>query len=189
MSNFDANRHLIDINANNARQYAVLRLFVNSDNDELRRSYENHIHKHNNEVIHSAFPNAGFDLFVPDNITFNQEIDSKFIDLEIHCEMLTRDNQSTGFYMFPRSSISKTPLMLANHTGVIDSGYRGRMIGAFRWLNSQEHHEPNYTIEKGTRLLQICHPSLLPIVVVLVDNLNDLSTTERGSGGFGSTGR
>jgi dUTP pyrophosphatase len=172
----------------NGFRYAALRIFVNSDNSELRRTYENHVQKHNEEVMKSAFPNSGFDLFTPSHCIFDETIESKFIDLEIHCEM-TYENQSTGFYMFPRSSISKTPLMLANHTGVIDSGYRGRMIGAFRWLGSQENDESNYIIEKNTRFLQICHPSLCPIIVTIVDNLNDFSTSERGSGGFGSTGR
>ena len=189
MSAFDVNNVLNSIVTNNGKQYAILRLFVNSENTELREMYKKYIDKHNYEVINSTFPNSGFDLFVPNNVIFEKEIDSKFIDLEIHCEMLNCDNQSQGFFLFPRSSISKTPLMLANHTGVIDSGYRGRMIGAFRWLKSPENDEHVYTVESGTRLLQICHPSLCPIIVVIVDNLCELSTTERGSGGFGSTGR
>jgi dUTP pyrophosphatase len=72
--------------------------------------------------------------------------------------------------------------MLANHTGIIDAGYRGYLIGAFRNL----YADP-YKVEKHTRLLQVCHPTLCPIHVVLV-NEEDLSTTARGEGGFGSTG-
>jgi dUTP pyrophosphatase len=189
MSYFDVNYFISSNSANNGRQYAFLRLFVNAENNHLKTIYQKHIDKHNNEVVNSAFPNAGFDLFVPNDVVFNQEIDSKFIDLEIHCEMLKSNNQPQGFFLFPRSSISKTPLMLANHTGVIDSGYRGRMIGAFRWLKSPENGESVYTVESGSRLVQICHPSLCPILVHLVDNIDDLSTTERGTGGFGSTGR
>jgi dUTP pyrophosphatase len=71
--------------------------------------------------------------------------------------------------------------MLANHTGIIDSGYRGALIGAFRNMGDE------YVVEKHTRLLQVCHPSLCPIYVVLT-NENELSSTERGEGGFGSTG-
>jgi dUTP pyrophosphatase len=171
------------------RKYAVLRLFVNPDNNELRQLYESHVVAHNNSVINSSHPNSGFDLFIVDDVIFNKELDSNFVDLEIHCEMINSDSLSTGFYLFPRSSISNTPLMLANHTGVIDSGYRGRMIGAFRWLNSQESQESSYTVDRHTRLLQICHPSLCPILVQIVDNIADLSSSERGTGGFGSTGR
>ena len=85
--------------------------------------------------------------------------------------------------MFPRSSISKTPLMLANHTGIIDAGYRGSLIGAFRNVSGED-----FQVEKHTRLLQVCHPSLCPIIVELVDE-SELSTTARGEGGFGSTGK
>ena len=72
--------------------------------------------------------------------------------------------------------------MLANQVGIIDSGYRGNLIGAFRNLGTIP-----FRVEEGTRLLQICHPSLLPVHVVLVDE-SELSTTARGVGGFGSTG-
>ena len=110
--------------------------------------------------------------------------------MNIICEMRihNREISQTGFYpagyySYPRSSISKTPLMLANSVGIIDSGYRGEIIGAFRNLSSS-----NYTIEKHSRLLQICAPDLRPIHVELVDE-PFFNTTERGSGGFGSTGR
>ena len=189
MAEIDVTSFITTNRVNNGRQYAFLRLFVNADNNELKTIYKKHIDKHNNEVVNSTFPNSGFDLFIPNDVIFDKDIVSKFIDLEIHCEMLNFNNQPQGFYLFPRSSISKTPLMLANHTGVIDSGYRGRMITAFRWLKSPENDELIYTVESGTRLVQICHPSLCPILVHLVDKLEDLSTTERGSGGFGSTGR
>ena len=105
------------------------------------------------------------------------------ISMDVKCEMLMNGKESCGYYMYPRSSISKTPLMLANHTGIIDSGYRGNLIGAFRNTDSAE-----YTVEKNTRLLQVCHPSLCPIYAVLVEE-DELSTTSRGEGGFGSTGK
>jgi dUTP pyrophosphatase len=189
MSAFDTNQYLTNMNVDNQRQYAILKLFVNSQNDDLKNKYAQHVNKHNNEVLTARFPNSGFDLFIPNNVYFDHDIESKFVDLDIYCEMLMRDNEPSGFFLFPRSSISKTPLMLANHTGIIDSGYRGKMIGAFRWLTGRNNEDSGYFVEAGTRLLQICHPSLCPILVVLVDNLNDLTTTERGEGGFGSTGR
>ena len=77
--------------------------------------------------------------------------------------------------------------MLANHTGIIDAGYRGSLIGAFRWLRGESTSQEAYVVEKNTRLVQICHPTLCPIYVVMVDE-NELSSTERGAGGFGSTG-
>jgi dUTP pyrophosphatase len=192
MTSFTAADFLNNLNNNsnkNINECAVLKLFVNSDNNELRSMYQNHVNSHNNSVLNSTFPNSGFDLFVPQDVVFNQEVDSKFLDMDVQCELLNSNNRNSAFYLYPRSSISKTPLMLANHVGIIDSGYRGKMIGAFRWLNSQEHHESEYIVSKGTRLLQICHPSLCPILVKIVDSFDELSTTERGAGGFGSTGR
>jgi dUTP pyrophosphatase len=109
------------------------------------------------------------------------------VNFNVKCEMKSYNNiekklQPTGFYLYPRSSMSKTTLMLANHTGIIDSGYRGYIIGAFRNLASTP-----VTIEKGQRLLQICSPDLRPFMITLVDE-QILSITERGDGGFGSTG-
>jgi dUTP pyrophosphatase len=90
--------------------------------------------------------------------------------------------------MYPRSSISKTILRLANATGIIDSGYRGHLMGMFDLINLSENEE--YVIEKYDRLLQICAPGLVPIVVEVVNTIAELgSQTERGAGGFGSTGR
>jgi dUTP pyrophosphatase len=107
------------------------------------------------------------------------------VSMEVKCEMRTVEGKPLSYYMYPRSSISKTPLMLANHVGIIDSGYRGELIGAFRNLAGPENA---YTIQKNTRILQVCHPELKPIYVKLVDE-SELSNTERGSGGFGSTGK
>jgi dUTP pyrophosphatase len=128
-------------------------------------------------------------LLTPKNVVLNNHIKSEFIDFGIKTEMvmydvITSQLYSTAFLVHPRSSISKTPLMLANHTGIIDSGYRGSIIGAFRWLAT---NELQYVVEKNTRLVQICHPSLCPIYVVLADE-NNLSNTIRGEDGFGSTG-
>ena len=173
---------------NKNENFAVLKLSVNKNNEELLDLYKEHIEKHNYNMKTDYYHNAGFDLFIPNETIFENKISSKFIDLEIKTEMLYFENTSfknCGYYMHPRSSISKTPLMLANHTGIVDSGYRGSLIGAFRWLKMPNQN--SYILEKHTRLLQICHPSLCRIIVCLVND-DDLSTTARGDGGFGSTG-
>jgi len=73
--------------------------------------------------------------------------------------------------------------MLANQTGIIDSGYRGYIIGAFRMLSTG-----SWTANRHERLLQICTPNLEPFLVQIVD-ADFLTDTNRGSGGFGSTGK
>ena len=59
-------------------------------------------------------------------------------------------------------------------------------FGAFRNLGFTE---PTYSIAKNTRLTQICHPSLCPIKVHIVDSEELLGATARGENGFGSTGK
>jgi len=158
-------------------------LLLSTTNNELLKEYKPRIDNHNNSILNNNFADSGFDLLVPDSIIFDKKIETTFIDFEIKCEMITLNTKTNNYnnnayYMYPRSSLSKTPLMLANHTGIIDSGYRGNLKGAFMI---------DYNVVKNTRLLQICHPSLYPIYVIVV-NETELSTSERGCGGFGSTG-
>ena len=82
--------------------------------------------------------------------------------------------------IFPRSSISKTSHSLRNAVGVIDSGYRGEIIFKFdiNTLNS-----PVYEI--GDRIGQII---ILPYPQIEFEEAWELSKTERGKGGYGSTG-
>jgi dUTPase len=65
--------------------------------------------------------------------------------------------QDCGFYLYPRSSISKTNLRLANSVGIIDSGYRGNILAIFDIL---QNDNVSTTIEKHSRLLQICSGDL-----------------------------
>ena len=174
---------------NELNTYATLYLYVKSENHELVELYKDHVKKHNEKIMTDEYPNSGFDLFIPHDTTFQTNIDSVFVDLEVKCEMTYHNRnkmvETSAYYVYPRSSMSKTPLMLANHTGIIDSGYRGFLIAALRYLKSCDEH---YQVEKHRRLLQICHPTLCPILVKLVHEY-DLSTTKRGAGGFGSTGK
>ena len=96
------------------------------------------------------------------------------------------DSIPCGFYLYPRSSTgSKTPLRLANSVGVIDSGYRGNCIAVF-----DNNTDDSYNITRGDRLVQICAGNLLhPIYPIIVDTPEELGSSSRGSGGFGSTGR
>lgn len=187
-----------------AQNFAVLKLAVNSDQNELLELYTSHIAKHNTSIETALFPNSGFDLFVPSETIFDKDFAAKFVDLKIKTEMIYCDKNmqvtleteegeqetvsgasySCGYYVYPRSSISKTPLMLANHVGIIDSGYRGNLMAAVRKLPTEQS---SYLVEKHTRLFQICHPSLCPVFVVLVPE-SELNSSERGEGGFGSTG-
>ena len=97
----------------------------------------------------------------------------------------------TPFYTYARSSMSKTPLRLANNQGIIDAGYRGPLIGMIDCIysNRESNNNSDYYMESYSRMLQICAPGLVPIYVKIVDSVEELGpNTLRGEGGFGSTG-
>ena len=135
--------------------------------------YINHTNYHEGD--------AGLDVFTLEDIIVLAKTMTK-VDTGIACEALN-DDKTVGlsFYMYPRSSIVKTPLRLANSVGIIDRDYRGHLMGCFDNITDED-----YIIKKGTRLLQICGPNLEPITFELVE---ELSETSRGTGGFGSTGK
>jgi dUTP pyrophosphatase len=87
--------------------------------------------------------------------------------------------------VFPRSSIRKYDLALTNCVGVIDSGYRGEIQATFKktnWLKGNESEK--YQI--GDRIAQII---IIPHPQIEFYEVDELSDTERGDGGFGSTGK
>ena len=160
--------------------------------DELKDHYKNVVKKHNQDFLNKKYPDSGFDLYAPKNVTFTDDNKVVFIDYLIKSQMVYYNGENekmenSAFYMYPRSSFSKTPLILGNHVGVIDSGYRGHLMGAFKYFSSCDYPD-EYIVEKHQRLLQVCHPSLCPIFVKILDSDN-FEETERGSGGFGSTGQ
>jgi dUTPase len=192
LTNLEHYRNVRDNVPNIKNNFAILKLCVyNKDDTELIQQYIKRIELHNQMCANSKFIDSGFDLLVPTETIINNNFISKFIDMGVKTEMIYCDIKDSilttcAFNVHPRSSISKTNLMLSNHTGVIDAGYRGPIIGAFRWLKPET--DDSYTIDQYTRLVQVCHPSLCPIYVIMVDE-TDLSFTERGECGFGSTGK
>jgi len=182
-------------------QVMYLKVYINNDVN-LKNLYLTTANKHNQSLL-NAFLNAGFDLYAP-GIQYEDQIDEGIkcfgplqkVDFKIQCSatMYTDNNKTynTGYYMYPRSSLSKTDLRLANSVGIIDSGYRGNIMGMFDVINylDDSYIKCNYFIQNYDRLVQICAPNLAPIYVEIVDTPEQLGEqTERGAGGFGSTGR
>lgn len=104
--------------------------------------------------------------------------------------------------IFPRSSISNKNLMLANSIGLIDAGYRGELLVRFNYITQSEdliakiqghqvtapiftkvNMEKIYT--KGERIAQLVIAETHAVEFEIVEELSD---TDRGNGGFGSTG-
>jgi len=86
--------------------------------------------------------------------------------------------------IFPRSSVRKTRLMLSNCVGVVDSGYRGELQATFNKVNQNSIAEHDYKV--GDRIAQIM---IIPHPDIEFEEADELSDTERGDGGFGSTGK
>jgi dUTPase len=167
----------------------VLKIFLDSSDNILKNKYIDAANSHNNELVKSpTMIDAGFDLFAPEFYTASSPLNK--IDFKLMCSaIMVLDSgkiYNTGYYMYPRSSLSKTKLRLANATGIIDAGYRGHLMGMFDLIGNDEL----YTVQQYDRLLQICAPGLVPIVVEIVNSVEELGEqTKRGEGGFGSTGR
>ena len=131
---------------NKYEKVMVLNVFVDSNDENLKHTYVNAANSHNNKVIHiQDHIDAGFDLFAPGNqgeALNHYGNDLPFfgpgredrnpvnkLDFMVSCsaQMVTDGGKcfNTGYYMYPRSSLSKTRLRLANSVGIIDAGYRG----------------------------------------------------------------
>ncbi len=179
-----------------------LQLFVSDP--ILKEKYVEAVIAHNLKFQTDPFMDAGFDILTPSR-GFNCLSNSvnggpNKIDFHIKCSaQLVKKNKDnklithyTGYYMYPRSSLSKTRLRLANSVGIIDSGYRGNLIGMFDCFSAGKQSlcetEYDYIVKPFEKLVQICAPNLCPIFVELVDSEEELSNkTLRGEGGFGST--
>ena len=195
-------------------RFMFLQIFIDSDDEKLVQKYKESINKHNNKILNintdsmdtmQHYIDAGFDLFVPYDIDAKKDggiIEQYKIDHQISCSavMFTSNGKrfNTGYYLYPRSSITKTDIRLANSTGIIDSGYRGHLIGMFDHHNKKNNSvtvndtDTNTTtriVNAYDRVLQICAPGLVPIIAEVVDNIESLGLTERGNKGFGSSGK
>lgn len=87
-----------------------------------------------------------------------------------------------GAFVFPRSGIAvKHGIGLLNSVGVIDSDYRGEiMVGVINQVKEA------YTIQPGERIAQMV---IMPVSMMPVEEVAELDDTDRGAGGFGSTGK
>jgi dUTP pyrophosphatase len=84
--------------------------------------------------------------------------------------------------VFPRSSIRNTELQLSNSVGVIDSGYRGELQATF----NKTRGFGSIAYDIGDKIAQII---IIPYPPIEFEEVQELNNTERGEGGFGSTGK
>jgi dUTP pyrophosphatase len=153
----------------------ILKIKIIDDQYEnIKKYYEDFKNHHEGD--------SGVDLILSKDQIIHGGFDHvETLDFKIQCEMVDSNNNNVSYYLYPRSSISKTPFMMANSVGIIDAGYRGNIMAKIRNFSANAQN-----IFKNDKLFQICAPDLKPIIVQLVD---ELSETSRGSGGFGSTNK
>nr|QFG74313.1 MAG: hypothetical protein [Megaviridae environmental sample] len=151
-------------------------MVINNSNFVSIKEYYNNLASSNK--ISKYQDDSGLDLPAPMDTEGNL-YDVKKINFLISCMMVdTKTGETLPYYLYPRSSISKYPLMLANSVGIIDKNYRGNLGAPTRFFAP-------FVIEKNMKLYQICSSDLTPFKIKLV---SELPSTERGANGFGSTG-
>jgi len=213
----------------------ILSIFVddnllNAPNDnaaELKQRYANQACDHNGRMATDAFFDAGFDLLNPHPVMITDQNKTDFnvpfqaqrmltmpYGIRTSSRIVARsptDQQILTEYpcpymLAPRSSITRTPLRMANSHGVMDAGYRGEVMAKFD-INDpaaaattatpengqapQPNQLPLLALETYTRLVQVVAPNMVPVWVRIVDSMAELDggvATARGEGGFGSTG-
>lgn len=121
---------------------------------------------------------AGYDL-----TAFSREYNAEYRYWEYGTGIAVEIPEGFVGLLFPRSSISKTNLTLANSVGVIDASYRGEVKLRFREAYRGDLTFPNLKV--GERCGQLV---IMPIFAGDMVEADELSETPRGEGGFGSTG-
>jgi dUTP pyrophosphatase len=158
--------------------------FNSNDNNYLNSLYSNHSVKYKED--------SGLDLFIPED-TLLLPGETTLVDLGIQCQLRSIETNFWKWFMnghiyryhsynmYPRSSISKSPLFLANSVGLCDAAYLGNLKAA---LHNRSKNE--VVLKKGERYVQLARSDLGIISFEIVQNLRN---TERGSSGFGSSGK
>ena len=151
---------------------------------ETKQLYQNHSTFHDGD--------AGLDLFITEDVAIPPN-STMLVDLGVQCQSRSFDwcifhwfkgnfYRYHSYWLVPRSSISKTPLIMQNSMGLIDKGYTGTLKVPFYNTSLQF-----VKLKRGERYVQLVNADLSSVHFTLVDSLRGFGS--RGAGGFGSTGR
>ena len=123
---------------------------------------------------------AGFDLYLKENLIIKRSKKIQIIDTGVHILI------PAGYVglIQPRSSMTQKQFLC--HTGVIDAGYTGSIRIALQWLDDKCNQAMFYTFERGERIAQLV---IVPIPEIELQEVTELPQTDRGSNGFGSSGK
>lgn len=161
---------------------AALRFIMEEAINSLKNKMKVKIKKLDHNAImpikaHAA--DAGFDLYCT-----SKEIDWTKRQLVCHTGLAFEIPEGYVGLIFPRSSVSNKPLMMANSVGVIDSGYRGEVTAKFNITDTRQSAFSHY--QEGDRIAQMI---IIPYPAIEFEETDSLSESDRGTGGYGSTGR
>lgn len=150
------------------------------------------------EVLKVRFKKLAEDAVIP---SYSKEGDAGMDLTAVRTELADYGNQLKAYtgiaveipkgyvgLLFPRSSVVKTNNRLGNCVGVIDSGYRGEITFVFDNIKCPSRKLSNYNenYKFGDRVGQLV---ILPFPKVELEEVKELSESERGTGGYGHTGR
>ena len=123
---------------------------------------------------------AGFDLYLKEDLIIKRTQSCLTVDTGVHILI------PAGYVglVQPRSSISKKAFQI--HTGVIDAGYTGSIKINIQWIDKKCNQNLFHTFERGERIAQLV---IVPIPEIELQEVNELPQTDRGSNGFGSSGK
>lgn len=136
-----------------------------------------------NNLIAPAKGDAGWDLIAASDpeVIFSDEKKKNILYIEYDTGVVIQP--TSGFYtlLFPRSSISKYELSLANSVGVIDSGYRNSIKLRFRFIG-KKFSKNSLIYKKGDKIGQLI---FMPMFSFSAHQTDLLDESERGLAGFG----
>jgi len=138
----------------------TLNISVNGEYEHLLNQYKNIVEQHNYDVDNSECPKIGFNLLTPKKYDVSPLIPI-VVDFYVKLNMII-DGVSVGLQIIPHSNMANTPLMMANQVEIIPPGHTEYVYIPVRGFR-------DYTIEKNSQLVQVCHPSLCKFYVALVE--------------------
>jgi dUTP pyrophosphatase len=178
MTNMDTVTIQLDNQLDNQLNDNSMNIAIITNSDNIIDFYDNQINKSGESL------ESGFDLVVTEDVLITKENPTVLLPLGVKCA----PNFKSGYYLYPRSSIFKTPLRMANSIGIIDQTYRGEIKAPVDYHCHLNDGNDSYLVKKGTKLFQLCKPDLSAVKYFKV-NENELSNTIRGNNGFGSSGQ
>jgi len=129
----------------------------------------------NHPTYRNAIKNEDSGLDIPMSCSIIVPSNSKSFSIDLGY----KSEHSLGYMLIPRSSLSKTPLRLANSIGIIDKSYRGKVIAKVDNISDE-----SFELIEGRCYFQIvAFNGILPEMKIV----KTISKTNRDSGGFGST--